>query len=165
MNQEPMEPNRIQLAMHLFEEAYRLQMEGELDLAARMYCRSLEAYPTAEAHTFLGWTYRFQGKIDDAIVECKKAIALDPAFGNPYNDIGAYLIDKGEFDEAVTWLEKAVSSPRYDSYHYPWYNLGRIWMAKEMYRRASECFQQAIDIEPDYSLARQAMERVRRMIH
>ena len=30
-----------------------------------------------------------------------------PTFGNPYNDIGAYLIAKGELDEAIEWLEKA----------------------------------------------------------
>ena len=54
---------------------------------------SLELHPTAEAHTFLGWTYHFQGKLDEAIAQCRTAIDIDPEFGNPYNDIGAYLIE------------------------------------------------------------------------
>ena len=39
------------------------------------------------------------GKLDEAIEECYKAIDRDPDFGNPYNDIGAYLIEKGQLDK------------------------------------------------------------------
>mgnify|MGYP000426223130 CR=1 FL=1 len=37
---------------------------GDLDLAIQLYKRSIEMHPTADAHTFLGWSYHFQGKID-----------------------------------------------------------------------------------------------------
>ena len=66
------------LAHDLFQEAYESQMHGELDTAIELYQRSIEAFPTAEAHTYLGWTYSFQGKLDEAIEECKKAISIDP---------------------------------------------------------------------------------------
>ncbi len=155
---------RVALAIELFQKAYQLQMQGELDLAVDLYRRSIEVHPTAEAYTFLGWTYRFQGKIDEAIQECKKAIDVDPSFGNPYNDIGAYLIEKGKHDDAIPWLEKAAKSGRYESYHFPWYNLGRAYLAKEMYRKAKECFEHALDIEPEYELARNALARVRKLI-
>ncbi|MDX2149697.1 MAG: tetratricopeptide repeat protein [Bryobacteraceae bacterium] len=155
---------RVDLAIELFQKAYQLQMQGELDLAVDLYKRSIEVHPTAEAYTFLGWTYRYQGKIDEAIHECKKAISVDPRFGNPYNDIGAYLIEKGEHDEAIPWLEKATRSQRYESYHFPWYNLGRAYVAKEMYRKATECFEHALDIEPEYELAQTALDRVRKLV-
>src|SRR5256886_13648900 len=71
-------------------------MEGDYDRAVELYQSSLELHPTAEAHTFLGWTYHFQGRVEEAIAECKRAIELDPEFGNPYNDIGAYLIERSE---------------------------------------------------------------------
>jgi Tfp pilus assembly protein PilF len=153
-----------ELAMELFQKAYRLQMQGDLELAVDLYKRSIELHPTAEAHTFLGWTYRFQGRIEDAIQECRKAIAVDPDFGNPYNDIGSYLIELGKPEEAIAWLEKAISSKRYEAYHYPWYNLGRVYMAKEMLNKARECFEEALDIEPDYTLARDALARLRRLV-
>ena len=91
-------------AAKLFEEAYRHHMAGELGEAIRLYKRSIAAHPTAEAYTFLGWSYSSMGRVDDAIVHCKKAIGLDPEFGNAYNDIGAYLIQLGRFDEALAWL-------------------------------------------------------------
>ena len=154
----------LELAIKLFHDAYRLQMQGDLDLAVDLYRRSLELHPTAEAHTFLGWTFRFQGRLDDAIAECKKAILLDPSFGNPYNDIGAYLLEKNLPDEAIPWLEQATQAPRYDSYHFPWYNLGRCYVSKELFRRAQECFEQSLDIEPDYSLAADALAKLKRAV-
>ena len=78
-----MPADRHEQAQELFQQAYRAQMSGDFDRAAELYKASLEILPTAEAHTFLGWTYHFQGKIEDAIVECKRAIEVDPDFGNP----------------------------------------------------------------------------------
>src|SRR5262249_55410934 len=118
-----------------------------------------------EAYTFLGWTYSFQGKLDEAIEECKKAIEIDPDFGNPYNDIGAYLIEKEDYDQAIPWLERAIEAKRYDSYHYPHYNLGRAYMAKGMMKRALEEFESALSIAPDYPLAGEAVDNLRRQIN
>jgi len=61
------------------------------------------------AHVF-GLDVSFPGKLDDAIAECKRAIELDPEFGNPYNDIGAYMIEMGRFEEAIPWLERAIEA-------------------------------------------------------
>jgi len=159
-----MSAQRKELAVELFQKAYMLQMEGQLDRAVQLYKESIEICPTAEAYTFLGWTYRFQGKLNDAIAECMKAIDVDPTFGNPYNDIGAYLIEQGKHEDAIPWLERAIASERYESYHYPWYNLGRAHVALEAYNRARECFAKAIGIEPGYKLAAEALERVRMLL-
>jgi Tfp pilus assembly protein PilF len=155
----------IEQAWQLLQQAYKSQMEGDYDRAVELYKNSLELHPTAEAHTFLGWTYHYQGKIEEAIAECKRAIEVDPDFGNPYNDIGSYLIALGRHDEAIPWLERAIAAPRYDPRHYPYFNLGRAYYAKGMINRAREYFQEALRIEPRYALARQAVENIRRMVN
>lgn len=155
---------RHELAMDLFQKAYKLQTQGDLDLAVELYRQSIKTFPTAEAYTFLGWTYRFQGKLNQAIAECKNAIAIDPSFGNPYNDIGAYLMELDKSEEAIPWLEKATRCARYEAYHYPWYNLGRAYLALELYTRAKECFQRSLEIEPDYPLAQEGLKRVRYLV-
>jgi tetratricopeptide (TPR) repeat protein len=152
-------------AFELFKKAYELQMSGSLDEACRWYEQSIELYPTAEAHTFLGWTYSFMGRYDDAIQECHKAIAVDPDFGNPYNDIGAYLIEKGQLDEAVPWLEKATRAPRYQSYCFPHLNLGRIWEKKGEWYRAMEAYEEALKANPEYVLAAKALGRIKGMLN
>ena len=152
-------------ARQRFQEAFAAQMRGDYDRAVDLYLGSLALHPTAEAHTFLGWTYHFQGKIEEAIAECKHAIEIDPDFGNPYNDIGAYLIDLNRYDEAIPWLEQAIRAKRYEPRHFPCFNLGRVYLAKGMINRARELFQQSLSIEPRYTLARQALESVRRMVN
>ncbi len=152
-------------AWEVLQDAYQAQMEGDYERAVELYQSSLELFPTAEAHTFLGWTYHYQGKLDEAIAECKRAIEVDPEFGNPYNDIGAYLIELGRFEEAIPWLERAIEARRYEPRHFPHYNLGRAYLGKEMYGRAMRCFQEALQVEPRYSQARQALESLRRMVN
>lgn len=152
--------NEEELASRYFQEAYEQQILGKLDEAVILYKKSLEMHPTAEAFTFLGWTYCFMGKLDDAIAECEKAIEIDPDFGNPYNDIGAYLIEKGKPDEAVPWLEKATRAARYESYAYPHFNLGRVYEIKGDWARALECYRHALDENPGYVLAKNAIAKI-----
>lgn len=159
------EYERKKSAVEAFRAAYDAQMRTDYDEAERLYRISIETFPTAEAHTYLGWTYSFLGRIDDAIAECKKAIELDPEFGNPYNDIGSYLMKQGKLDEAIPWLEKAVVSPRYEPKHYPHCNLGRAFWSKGMLRRAEQEFEKALALSPSYSYARQALETLRQHLH
>ena len=117
----------IEKAIHLLQRAYERQRAGDLEEAVRLYKASIALQPTAEAHTYLGWTYSFMQRYPEAIHECKEAIKLDPAFGNPYNDIGSYLIHLGRLEEAIPWLEKAKTAPRYEPRHFPYLNLYRAY--------------------------------------
>jgi tetratricopeptide (TPR) repeat protein len=126
-----MSQETLSRAWEVLQDAYQAQMEGDYDRAVELYRSSLDLHPTAEAHTFLGWTYHFQGKLD----------------------------------EAIPWLERAIEARRYEPRHFPHYNLGRAYLGKEMYARAIECFQQALEIEPRYALARDTLGSLRRMVN
>jgi tetratricopeptide (TPR) repeat protein len=135
-------------ALRHFQRAYELQMNGELDEAILHYTKSIELYPTAEAYTFRGWTYSFQGRYDEAIEECHRAIAIDPEFGNPYNDIGCYLMAKGLDEEAIPWLERAKRARRYANPEFPYLNAGRIWERRGEWQKALAEFRQAFALRP-----------------
>jgi tetratricopeptide (TPR) repeat protein len=147
-------------ALRYFQEAYEAQIRGELDEAAALYTQSVEAYPTAEAHTFLGWTYSFMSLTDEAIEECHRATEVDPDFGNPYNDIGAYLIEQGNLYSAIPWLQRAMTARRYESYFYPHFNLGRVYEAQGRAHDALREYKTAIDLNPKYLLAVQAFRKL-----
>jgi tetratricopeptide (TPR) repeat protein len=137
-------------AQILTDRAYRSQMNGELGDAIALYRRSIAVYPTPEAHTFLGWAYSLMERYDEAIAECEMAISLDPDFGNPYNDIGAYLIELDRYEDALPWLQRAAVATRYDSPQMPYLNLGR---ALELLGRPYEAlasYDQALAIAPLY---------------
>jgi len=147
-------------AMELIREATHHQMAGELEEAIRLYKKSISIYPTADAHTYLGWTFSFQGTIEEAIAECETAITIDPEFGNPYNDIGVYLLQQQKLDEAIPWLEKAKGAKRYEPRHFPYLNLGRIYAAKGMINRALDEFRGALKFNPDDTMVLEAIKQL-----
>ena len=147
-------------ALRLFQSAYEAQMRGDLDEAVDLYKQSIEAFPTAEAHTFLGWTYSFMSLTDEAISECHRATEVDPDFGNPYNDIGAYLIEQGNLYSAIPWLQRAMTAPRYESYFYPHFNLGRVYESQGRAYDALREYKAAMDLNPKYALAVRAFRKL-----
>ena len=154
------EDNRKQQALLLWQRAQHHHMRGEIALAIRMYTRSIGILPTAEAHTFRGWGYSAQGRLEEAIAECKEAIAVDPSFGNPYNDIGSYLIRLSKLEEAVSWLERAKVAPRYEPRHFPYLNLGRLYAGLGQLRNATEQFEGALRFDPGNEFALRALEEL-----
>jgi len=159
------DPAGLEQAEFFFQEGYRHQMSGDLDAAVESYRRSIELYPTAEAHTFLGWAYSFQGKIDDAIRECEVAIQIDPDFGNPYNDIGVYLMEKGEYEAAIPWLVKAMQAKRYEPRHYPHINMARVCAKKGKIDEAIAELRKALQFDPNHLGARRELHRLIGMLN
>ena len=152
--------DRKQRALALVDEGLRLHLAGKTDEAIDCYGASLDVEPTAEAFTYRGWAYSQSGQLDDAIAECRRAIEVDPSFGNPYNDIGSYLILQEKLDEAINWLERAKSAKRYDARHYPCLNLGRIYFVRGWLLRARAEFVEALAIHPGDKMAQEGLQRV-----
>ncbi len=151
-------------AIELIGEAMKLQMAEEFDDAIRLYKESIALYPTADAHTYLGWAYSFKGRLNEAIAQCEIAIELDPEFGNPYNDIGVYLMQQQRLDDAIPWLERAKSAKRYEPRHFPYINLGRVYLTKGMIQKALEEFGGALEINPADSELAQLTEELQRKL-
>ncbi len=100
------------------------------------------------------------GLTDEAIAECHRAIDVDPDFGNPYNDIGAYMIEQGNLYGAILWLQRAMTAPRYESYFYPHFNLGRVYESLGRAYDALREYKAAIDLNPKYALAVRAFRKL-----
>lgn len=152
-------------AVVLFNEAYEAQMAQNYDAAIRLYKKSIEIFPTAEALTFLGWTYSFQGDYDLAIAECLAAIAVDETFGNPYNDIGSYLIAKGNFYDCVRWFKKAIAAPRYEARAYPHFNLATVYEKRGKFLQAAKHYGMALDEQPNYVQAYKALRKLQERLN
>lgn len=118
---------REQKAYNLIRRASQAQIEGQLERAAQLFRASLNLHPTAEAYTFLAWTFSLLGYYERAIALCRLAIRIDPTFGNPYSDLGAYLIELQRYNEATQWLRQATRARRFASCYSTHYNLARIY--------------------------------------
>ena len=137
-------------ALEVFQKGYDLQIKGNLGDAIILFKQSIEIFPTAEAHTYLGWSYSFQERYDEAIKECCEAIRVDPDLGNPYNDIGAYLVEKGKLHKAIPWFKRAMKAKRYEARAFPHMNLGRVYEQLGRWWDALAEYRKAANIRPDY---------------
>jgi tetratricopeptide (TPR) repeat protein len=165
MNKMESSKNYIEKSKEMFLQGYLKQIKGEYEKAISLYKQSLELYPTAEAYTFLGWAYSYTGNLDMAIEECKNAIEIDPDYGNPYNDIGSYLMKQGKTDEAVTWFELAIKAKRYENAEYAHNNLGIALERKGLWNEALDEFRTAISINKDYLPALQNINRLQGILN
>ena len=147
-------------AIELFRRAFEAQQVEDYAEAIELYQRSIATYPTAEAHTFLGWVYSFQARYDEAIAECLEAIRVDETLGNPYNDIGSYLVAKGDLYNSVKWFKRALFAPRYESYAFPHMNLGRVYEQRGHLLEAARHYGLALEQEPGYTQASIALRKL-----
>jgi tetratricopeptide (TPR) repeat protein len=147
-------------ALELFRRAFEAQQVEDYEEAILLYKRSIAIYPTAEAHTFLGWVYSFQKRYDAAIEECLEAIRVDETLGNPYNDIGSYLVAKGDLYNCIMWFKLALIAPRYESYAFPHMNLGRVYEKRGRLLDAARHYGLALEQEPGYTQAAIALRKL-----
>jgi Tfp pilus assembly protein PilF len=59
-------------------------------------------------HLSLANALQDQGRLDEAIVHFRRAVALDPEGADARNNLGAALASKGLVDEAVTQFRRAL---------------------------------------------------------
>lgn len=152
-------------ALDLWREATALLLAGAPQEAIALFTESLKLFPTAEAYTFRGWAYSFDGRLDEAIEECHKAIATDPSFGNPYNDIGCYLMQKGDLEQAREWFERAKRAPRYEPRHFPYLNLGRLHAQRGDVALAIAEFEAALAENPGDPIATRSLEKLKYQVN
>jgi Tfp pilus assembly protein PilF len=152
-------------ARRLWELGTQRLSEGQTETALDLFEQSIAVKPTAEGHTFRGWALSYLGRFDEAIDECKIAIQVDPQFGNPYNDIGVYLMQQGKLEEAIPWLEQAKLAPRYEPRHFPFSNLGTIYERKGRLSRALAEYKAALRIEPRHEPAIRAVARLQAQLN
>lgn len=151
---------RQEKALSLIRRASKAQLQGQLDRAAMLYRASLNLHPTPEAYTYLGWTCSLKGHFEQAIALCRMAIRIDPTFGNPYSDIGAYMIELHRYKEAVLWLRQATQARRYGACYSAHYNLARIYEHLGEESKALESYRVSLMHCPTCSQTRQAYLRL-----
>jgi len=91
------------------------------------------------------------GKYDEAIKYCQKAIDLDDAYVGSYLNMGNAYIKKEEFDRAIEYFEKAVKLD--SNYKNAWCDMGLANRLKADYDNALKNIEKAIEIDNNFALA------------
>lgn len=147
-------------ALKLCEIGVDQLLDGQVKLAIETFEESLKMEPTAEGYTYRGWASSLLGNLNEAISYCMKAIRVDAQFGNPYNDIGVYLMQLGRLEEALSWLEKAKRAIRYGPRHFPYLNTGHVYMLLGEQNKALHEYVNALDLDPENAIAKKAISKM-----
>jgi len=151
-------------AWEVLQDAYQAQMEGDYDRAVELYNRLWSSIPRPRLIPSWAGPIISRGALKKPLRMQARHRARS-GVRQPLQRHRRVSDRVGPVREAIPWLEQATAARRYEPRHFPHYNLGRAYLGKEMYSHAIRCFQEALEIEPRYSLAQQALASLRRMVN
>jgi tetratricopeptide (TPR) repeat protein len=103
------------------------------------------------AHGNLANAYKAAGRLDEALQEYDKSIAIPPPHAYPHDGKGTLLFDRGFPDEAIREFKTSIAlDPAYASPHR---NLWFVYEKKGMHEEALKEVLEAIRIDPDFAEA------------
>lgn len=113
---------------------------------------------SAETHNVLGLALAERGELEPAIVEFRRALALEPANAAAHWHLGAALASRGAHAEATTHLARAVElDPRNSQAHS---DLGVMLAVQGKFDEAVDHLEQALALDPQSADARRSLEIV-----
>ena len=151
-------------AYDLIEDGLKAASQGLYDRATRRFKDSLRLQRSADALTYWAWVESSKGNLHVAAHLCREALRIDNEFGNAANDLGSYLAALGDVSEAIKYFERAKKSERYSSRHFPYMNLGRIYLDRGEYWKAFKEYREANKICPDDQSIRAALSEIEQHI-
>lgn len=91
------------------------------------------------------------GKLGEAILAYRQAVALQPEFPNARFNLGVALGDAGQCQEAASWLKQVVEAePEKAEAHN---SLGSVLSRQGETHRAIPCYERALELQPNFVLA------------
>jgi tetratricopeptide (TPR) repeat protein len=103
------------------------------------------------AHNGLATALRDKGDVDGAIAEYRKALALNPYYGESFVNLGVALALKGDLDGAIAQYQQALQiKPDYMEAHF---DLGTALGLKGSLDEAVAQFRKVLELRPDYPRA------------
>lgn len=111
------------------------------------YWTRMEEHPDdSSLHVNLGNLYALWGWDSEALVEYRKALALEPGSSVAWTNLGALYSAMGRESKAIRAFQKAIRANPNDGLAY--YNLGALYERRGRFERSIDLFKRAIDLNP-----------------
>jgi tetratricopeptide (TPR) repeat protein len=111
----------------------------------------------------MGHLFADRGDYPRAAEWYRKAIESAPDHAGGYIHLGGTLAREGRLDEAEM-VHRAATRCKDGCLDEAHLNLGLVLLAQERFVEAAECFERALELDPDYREAKKALRDVRRTI-
>lgn len=150
-----MEPNKADALSGIGVQYHVLK---QFDKALEFLDKAILADPeSAYAYNARANTYRLIGKHDEAVRDYTKAIKIEPS--EIYlNNRGVMFAETGRDDLAVMDYNSAIAAN--PGYAPAYYDLGLYWQKVHDKEKAMSLYKKALEVEPGYQLAVDAMKKL-----
>lgn len=128
-----------------WERSFDLTHGGALE-KARHHLQLGMKIPSSQGHLFQSRMHSNEGRYEEAIVEAKKLLALNPSDARGYEALGRALNKAGLAAESIVPLRKAIRlDPRGDDKGWISYRLGESLYLSGDYQKAAEAFANSVE--------------------
>lgn len=114
-------------------------------------------------YNYMGHLYEIQGDYRRAAEWHEKAHEANPITADHLNFLGAALSHIGKLSEAESCFRKAIKCKE-GMIDESYYNLGVILAGQGKYKQALDCLEKALEFDPQYKLAKQAIKDMRKVL-
>jgi len=136
-----------------------LAESGDLNAALAEFQEAARLNPeSAPALYNIGTSWNTLGRSDLAFQYLEQAVEKDPDFAIAWNTLGGLSMQAYTFQEALIYFERAIEADSH--YAQPWFNKGQALEMLEKFEEARAAYLTAIQLNPDYKLAKDALERL-----
>lgn len=128
--------------------ASALLRKGMTDAAMKEYEEVVRLAPDLpDGHYGIGNIHRSAGRLHEAVIGYKRALAADPTYTNALNNLGAVYIQLQEWDKAIATLQKSIEL--HPEFAASYYNLAGAYERSGMKAEAEAAYREAIRLEPE----------------
>ncbi len=139
-------------------EAYLAQGNATAALGELLHAENL--YPDDPyLQNDLGLAYLGKNRPELAVPHFQKAISLKPDYAPAINNLGTAYMAMKDYDRAIDVFRRITSDLLYATPHYPLANIGMAYYHKRQYVDAISYFEQALKIDPGFSVAVKGLAR------
>ena len=135
--------------------------EGQISVALDKLKLAVKQDPDyAEAHSALAVVSAQRGDYPMAESEYRRALSLDSSNPDLKNNFGAFLCERGKYDEGQRYLLQAAENRDYRTPEAAWTNAGVCAQTAGEAPTAEKDFRQALQINPSFPDALSQMTRI-----
>jgi len=99
-------------------------------------------------HHNLGVVLTDQGRLEEAAIQFRQALKINPYLYDAHNNLGMILFEQAKYDEAAAHFNEALRLK--PDHHDARQNLGILYVAQGKLEQAAEQFQEALRLKPDW---------------
>ena len=97
------------------------------------------------------------GRTEKAAADFNMAIELDPALGDPYVNLGAMMIKKGQYEESLVQINKGLDLGMAFP-HIGYYDRAVAQQMLGRYKEAYYDYKKVLELEPNFAMAEERLK-------